>query len=158
MKDKTNNRLINHLKNGQNKNTLFRFLISKFEDDTEQSYDLNIKEYVTYKNTRKEGDDIDKEEEVEIDCAVKINNFFPYYYRATTRFSDIKDVFNLALCHYISSGSGDGPTFEQFLFYHQSIEKNNVVEKKNSECITVTETIDDMFLINKREKINPKKY
>ena len=49
MKDETNDHLINHLKKGKNKNMLFQFLVSKFEDDTDQSYDLNIKEYISYK-------------------------------------------------------------------------------------------------------------
>ena len=49
MKDKTNDHLINHLKKGKNKNILFQFLVSKFEDGTDQSYNLNIKEYLSYK-------------------------------------------------------------------------------------------------------------
>ena len=53
MKDKTNNHSINHLKKGQNRNIIFQFLVSKFEDDTEKSYGLNVKEYASYKNTTK---------------------------------------------------------------------------------------------------------
>ena len=144
MKDKTKNHWINHLWKGQNKNILFQFLVNKFEDDTEHSYDLNIKEYVSYENTMKQRDNIDEEEEVEIDCDIEIDNFFPYYYKATSTFSDIKDVLDLALYHYISSRRGDGPTFEQFVFRQQSIEKNNVVDNKHSKGSTETETIDDM--------------
>ena len=99
-----------------------------------------------------------KKEEVEIDFEVEIINFLPYYNKATTTFSDTKDAFDLALCQYISSGSGDKPTFEQFVLHHQLIEKNNVVENNNSESSTVTETIADMCLINKKKKRNPKKY
>ena len=70
-----------------------------------------------------------------------------------------KGWFGLSLIyHYISSGRGDGPTFEQFVFRQQSIEKNNVVDNNHSEGSTETETIDDVGLINKREKIKPKKY
>ena len=45
----------------------------------------------------KQRDNIDEEEEVEIDCDVEINNFLPYYYKATSTFSDIKDDLDLAL-------------------------------------------------------------
>ena len=49
-------------------------------------------------------------------------------------------------CHYISSGSDNEPTFEQFVLHQRSIEKNNVVDNNNSESSTVTETISDMCL------------
>ena len=102
-----------------------------------------------YKNSTKEGDNVDKEEEVEIDCEIEIINFLPYYNKATKPFSDTTDTFDLALCHYISNGSGDGTTFEQFLLHQQSIENNNVIVNNNSESSTVTETIADMCLVNK---------
>ena len=75
--------------------------------------------------------------------------FLPYYYKATTTFSDEKDAFDLALCHYISSGTGNGPTFEQFVLHQQTIEKNNVLDNNNSESSTDTETIVDLCLVNK---------
>ena len=78
MKDKTKNHWINHLWKGQNKNILFQFLVNKFEDDTDQCHDLNITECRLYKNSTREGDDDDKEEEVEIDREDKINKFLPY--------------------------------------------------------------------------------
>ena len=99
MKDKTNNYWINHLWKGQNNNILFQFLVNEFEDDTEHSYDLNIKEYVSYENTMKQRDNIDEEEEVEIDCDVEINNVLPYYNNITWHFPEINDTFDLASCH-----------------------------------------------------------
>ena len=56
-------------------------------------------------------------------------------------------------CHYISSGSDNEPTFEQFVLHQRSIEKNNVVDNNNSESSTVTETISDMCLVNKFKEI-----
>ena len=132
-------------------------MLSKFEDDTDQNYDLNIKEYCLYKNSTKEGDDDDKEEEVEFNCEDEINNYIPYYYKGTTNFSDGKDAFALALCHYISSGSGNGPIFEQFILNQQTIEKNKVVDNNNSESSTDTETIVDVCLVNKFKKKKSKK-
>ena len=49
LKDKSNDYLINHLKKGKNQNILFEFLLSKFEDEKEHNYDLNIKECGLYK-------------------------------------------------------------------------------------------------------------
>ena len=105
-----------------------------------------------YKNSTREGDDDDKEEEVDIDCEGEINNFLPLYYKATTTFSDGKDDFDLALYHYISSGSSNGPIFEQFVLRQQLIEKNDGVDNNNLESSTVTETIADMCLVNKLKK------
>ena len=87
-------------------------MLSKFEDKKVQKYDLNLNEYDLYKNSMKEGNDDDKEEELVSNWEDEINNFLPCYYKATTTFSDGKDDFDLALCHYISSGSVNGPTFE----------------------------------------------
>ena len=84
MKGKSNDHLINHLKKGK-KNILFQFLLSKFEDDTDQNYDLNMKEYGLYKNSTKERDN-DNKEEVVFSCEDEIKNFLPYYYKATTIF------------------------------------------------------------------------
>ena len=99
MKDKSNDHLINLLKKGKNKNILFEFLLSKFEDDMEQNYDIKVKEYGLYKNSTKEGDNDDKEEELIFNCEDEINTFLSYYNKATTTFSDGKDAFYLALCH-----------------------------------------------------------
>ena len=64
-----------------------------------------------YKNSTKERDN-DNKEEVVFSCEDEIKKFFPYYYKATPFFSDRKYAFYLALCHYISSRSDNGPTFE----------------------------------------------
>ena len=151
LKDKSNDYLINYLKKGKNQNILFEFLLSKFEDEKEHNYDLNIKECCLYKNSTKEGDD-DNEEEVVFNCEDEIKNFLPYYNKATTIFSDGKDAFDLALCHYISSGSSNDPTFEQFEHHQQIIEKNKVVDNNKSESSTDTETIVDLSLIKKLKK------
>ena len=82
-----------------------------------------------YKKITKEGDDDDKEKELVFNCEDEINNFLPYYYKATTTFSDGKDAFDLVLCRYISSGSSNGPTFEQLVLRQQIIENNKVVIK-----------------------------
>ena len=66
MKDESNDYLINHFKKGKNINIMFHFLLSKFEDDTDQNYDLNIKEDGLYKNSTKEGDDDDDDEDEEV--------------------------------------------------------------------------------------------
>ena len=157
MKNKSNDHLINHLKKGNNKNILFQFLLSKFEDDTNQNYDLNIKEYGLYKKITKEGDDDDKEEVVEINCEDDINNFLPYYNKATPTFFWRKGCFDLALCHYISSGSVNSPSFEQFELHQQTIVKNNVLNNNNSESSTDTEAIVDVCLVNKFKENKIKK-
>ena len=111
-----------------------------------------------YKNSTKEGDDDDdKEEEVDIDCEGEINNFLPLYYKATTTFSDGKDAFDLVLCRYISSGSSNGPTFEQFVLRQQIIQNNKVVDNNKPESSTNTETIADLSLVNKFQKKKFKK-
>ena len=157
MKDKSNDHLINHLKKGKNKNILFEFLSSKFEDDTEQNDNLNSKEYGVYKNITKEGDDDDKEEELVFNCEYEINNFLPYYNNVTTTFSNGKDTFDLALCHYISSWSGNGLTFEQFVLHQQTIERNIAVDNNKSESSTDTETIVDLSLVKEFKKNKSKK-
>ena len=72
-------------------------------------------------------------------------------------FSDGKDYFDLALCHYISSGNGNGPTFEQYQHNRQTIEKNRVVDNNKSESSTDTETIVDLTLVKKFKKKKSKK-
>ena len=125
---------------------MFQFLILKFEDDTDQNYDLNIKEYGLYKNLRKKVTMIIKRKK----------NFLPYYNKATPTVSDENNTFTLALFHCISSGSDNSPTFEQFVLHQQKIEKNNVVYNYNSESSTDTKTIVDLSLVNKFKKKSKK--
>ena len=156
MKDKSNDHFINHLKIGKNSNILFEFLLSKFEDDTEQNDNLNFKDYGVYKNFTKEGDDDDIEEELVFNCEYEINNFLPYYNNVTTTFSNGKDTFDLALCHYIFSWSGNGLTFEQFVLHQQTIERNIAVDNNKSESSTDTETIVDLSLVKEFKKKSKK--
>ena len=100
----------------------------------------------------KERNDDDKEEEVVFNCYDDMENFLPYYYKASTTFADKKDAFDLALWHYISSGSVNGPIFDQFEHYQQSIEKNKVVDNNKSQASTDTETIVDLSVVNKSKK------
>ena len=158
MKDKSNDHFINHLKIGKNSNILFEFLLSKFEDKKEQNYDLNVKEYGMYNNSTKEVDDDDKKEEVVFNCEDEIKKILPYYNKATTTFLNGKDTFDLELCHYNSSGSGNGPTVEQFEHHQQTIEKNKVVDNNKSESSTDTDTIVDLSLVKNFKKHKSKQY
>ena len=110
-----------------------------------------------YKNSTKERDN-DNKEEVVFSCEDEIKNFLPNYYKETTNVSDGKYAFDLALCHYISSRSGNGPTFEQFEHHQQTIEKNKVVDNNKSESSTDTETIVDLSLVKNFKKHKSKKY
>ena len=92
-------------------------MLLKFEVDKEEDYDLNVKECELYKNSMKVGNDDDKEEDDEFNCDDDMRNFLPYYYKATTIFTDKKDAFDLALCHYISFENVNGPTFDHFEHY-----------------------------------------
>ena len=76
----------------------------------------------------------------------------PYYYTATSNFSDKKNAFDLALCQYVSFENRNGPTFDQFEHYQQSIEKNKVVDNNKSQASTDTETIVDLSVVNKSKK------
>ena len=67
----------------------------------------------------KVGNDDDKEEEVELNCDDNMRNVLPYYYKTKTNFTDNKDAFDLALCHYISNESVNGLTFDQFDNYQK---------------------------------------
>ena len=69
------------------------------------------------------GNDDDKEEDVEFNCEDDMRNFLPYYYKATTNFTDKKDAFDLALCHYISNKSVNGLTFDQFEYYQKKLKR-----------------------------------
>ena len=151
MNDKSNDHSINRLKKCNSKYT-FEFLLNKFEDENNHDCDLNVNEYDLYKKSMKEGNDDDKEEEVVFNCDDDMENFLPYYYKATTTFADKKDAFDLVLCHYISSESVNGPTFDQFEHYQQSIEKNKVVDSNKSQASTDTETIVDLSVVNKSKK------
>ena len=53
MNDKSNDHSKNRLKKSVTPNILFKFLLNKFEDENNQDYDLNVNEYVLYKNQRK---------------------------------------------------------------------------------------------------------
>ena len=139
-------------------NILFEFLLNKFEDENDQDYDLHVNEYDLNKKSMKEGNDDVKKEDVLFNCNDDMENFLPYYNKATTTFSDKKDAFDLALCNYISSESVNGPTFQQFEHYQQSIEKNKVVDSNKSQSSTDTETIVDLSLVNNSKKHNSKKY
>ena len=100
----------------------------------------------------KEGNDDDKEEEVVFNCDDDMENCLPYYYKASTTFADKKDAFDLALWHYISSESVNGPIFDQFEHYQQLIEENKVVDSNTSQSSTDTETIVDLSVVNKYKK------
>ena len=127
-------------------------MLHKFEAENNEDYDLNVNEYDLYKKAMKVGDDDDKEGEVEFNCDDDMGNFLPYYFKTTTSFTDKKDAFDLALWHYISSGSVNGPIFDQFEHYQQSIEKNKVVDSNKSQASTDTETIVDLSVVNKSKK------
>ena len=86
MNDKFNDHSINRLKKSITPNILFEILLSKFEDKKVQNYGINLNEYDLYKNSTKEGNDDDKEEELVSNCEDEINNFLPYYYKTTTIF------------------------------------------------------------------------
>ena len=99
----------------------------------------------------KVGNDDDKEEVVEFICDDDMRNLLPYYYKATANFTDKKGAFDLALCHYISNESVNGPTFDQFEHYQKIIEKNKVINNKD-QASTDTETIVDLSIVNKSKK------
>ena len=86
--DESNNQSIKRLKTSVKANIFFEFMLLKFEVDKEEDYDLNVKEYELYKNLMKVGNDDDKEEDVEFNCDDNMRNFLPYYYKATTHFTD----------------------------------------------------------------------
>ena len=91
------------------------------------------------------GNDDDKEEDVEFNCEDDMRNFLPYYYKATTNFTDKKDAFYLAL--YVN-----GPTFDQFEHYQKTVKKNKVINN-DDQSSTNTETIVDLSIINKSKKL-----
>ena len=123
-------------------------MLLKYEVDKNEDLDLNVKKYELYKNSLKLGNDDDKETDVEFNCEDDMRNFLPCYYKATPFFTDKKDTFDLALCHYVSFENVNGPTFDQFKHYQKSIKKNKVINN-NNQSNTDTETIEDLSIINK---------
>ena len=93
-----------------------------------EDLDLNLKDYELYKNSLKSGKSNDKEEAVEFNCDDQMNNFLPYYYKATSKYSDKKNAFVLALCRYVSFENKNGPTFDQFEHYQSNKVSGNISE------------------------------
>ena len=98
------------------------------------------------------GNDDDKEEDVEFNCEDDMRNFLPYYYKATTNFTDKKDAFDIALYHYVSFENVNGPTFDQFEHDQKTIKKNKIF-KNNNQSSTDVEMIDDLSIINKSKTL-----
>ena len=55
---------------------VYQFLVNKFENGTDQSYDLNIKVYVLYKNSAKEGDNVDERKRLKLIVTLRLTIFF----------------------------------------------------------------------------------
>ena len=130
MNYESNDQTIKRLKKNVKGNIFFEFMLFKYEVDKDEDLDLNVKEYKLYKNLLKLGNDDDKEEDVEFNCEDDMRNFLPFYYKATTNFTDKKDAFDLALCHYVSFENVNGPTFDQFEHYQKIIKKNKVINNR----------------------------
>ena len=110
MNDESNDASIKRLQSNISANILFEFLILQYGCEISEDLDLNVKDYELYKNSLKLGNNDDKEEAVEFNCDDQMNNFLPYYYKATSNFSDKKEAFDLALCRYVSFENRNGPT------------------------------------------------
>ena len=117
MNDESNDQTIKRLKTNVKANIFFEFMLLKYEVDIDEDLDLNVKECELYKNSLKLGNIYDKEEDVEFNYEGQMGNFLPYYYKATTNFTEKKDAFDLALCNYVSFENKNGPTFGQFEHY-----------------------------------------
>ena len=148
MNDESNDQTIKRLKINVKANIFFEFMLLKYEVDIDEDLDLNVKEHELYESSLKLGNNDDKEEDVEFNCEDDMRNFLPYYYKATTNFTDKKDAFDLALCHYVSFENVNGPTFDQFEHYQKIIKKNKVINN-NNQSSTDAETIEDLSIINK---------
>ena len=55
-----------------------------------------------------------------------MNNFLPYFYKATSEYSDTKNAFDLALCRYVSFENKNGPTFDKFEHYQSNKVSGNI--------------------------------
>ena len=148
MNDESNDESIKRLQSNVNANIFFEFIMLQYGCEINEDLDLNVKEYELYKNSLKLGNNDDKEEDVEFNCEDDMRNFLPCYYKATTNFTDKKDAFDLALCHYVSFENVNGPTFDQFEHYQKIIKKNKVINN-NNQSSTDAETIEDLSIINK---------
>ena len=69
----------------------------QYSCEINEDLDLNVKNYELYENSLKLGNNDDKEEAVEFNCEDQMYNFLSYYYKATSNFSDKKNVFEVYL-------------------------------------------------------------
>ena len=90
MNDESNDESIKHLQSNVSGNIFFKFLMLQYGCEINKDLDLNVKDYELYKNSLKLGNNDDKEEAVEFNCDDEMNNFLPYYYKATFKYSDKK--------------------------------------------------------------------
>ena len=98
MNDESNDESIKRLHSNVNANIFFEFIMLQYGCEINEDLNLNVKEYELYKSSLKLGKNDDKGEVVEFNCEDQMNNFLPYYYKATSNFSDKKNAFDLALC------------------------------------------------------------
>ena len=126
MNDESNDESIKRLQSNVSANIFFDFLLLQYGCEINEDLDLNVKNYELYENSLKLGNNDDKEEAVEFNCGDQMNNFLPYYYRATSNFSDKKNAFDFALCRYVSFENRNGPIFDQFEHYQSNKVSGNI--------------------------------
>ena len=90
MNDESNDESIKRLQSNVSANIFYEFLMLQYGCEISEDLDLNLKDYELYKNSLKSGKNNDKEEAVEFNCDDQMNNFLPYFYKATSKYSDKK--------------------------------------------------------------------
>ena len=90
MNDELNDESIKRLQSNVSANIFYEFLVLQYGCEISEDLDLNLKDYELYKNSLKTGKHNDKEDAIEFNCDDQMNNFLPYFYKATSKYSNNK--------------------------------------------------------------------